>query len=212
MHRCGAAAWASVSHVICAIGFAPHPPLLIPEVASGAAVELDDLRESCDGVVRELVESSDELLIVGSAQGVGIGEWLAARHQSTYTVRTMAAEQHPADIADALADAQKSAHHVAVLAMGDGAACRSEKAPGYLDERSFEFDDSIATALQQADATALSAIDVDLARQLLAAGRTVWPAIGRVVSADAREWTGDLCFRADPYGVSYFVALWRPGG
>lgn len=212
MHRCGAAAWASVSHVICAIGFAPHPPLLIPEVASGAAVELDDLRASCDGVVRELVESSDELLIVGSAQGVGIGEWLAARHQSAHTVRTMAAEQHPEDIDDALADAQKSALQVAVLAMGDGAACRSEKAPGYMDERSFEFDDSIATALQQADATALSGIDVDLARQLMAAGRTVWPAIGRVVNADAREWTGDLRFRTDPYGVSYFVALWRPGG
>ena len=117
MHRCGAAAWASVSHVICAIGFAPHPPLLIPEVASGAAVELDDLRESCDGVVRELVESSDELLIVGSAQGsVSASGWRRAiKHPRS---GTMAAEQHPADIADALADAQKSAHHVAVLAMG----------------------------------------------------------------------------------------------
>ncbi len=50
-----------VSAAVC-----PHPPLLVPEVASGAASELDDLRAACLAAIEHLA-AADRLLVVGSA-------------------------------------------------------------------------------------------------------------------------------------------------
>jgi hypothetical protein len=50
-----------VSAAVC-----PHPPLLVPEVASGAASELDDLRAACLAAMEHLA-AADRLLVVGSA-------------------------------------------------------------------------------------------------------------------------------------------------
>jgi hypothetical protein len=55
-----------VSAAVC-----PHPPLLVPEVASGAAPELDDLRAACLTAIDHL-SAADRLLIVGSASATGI--------------------------------------------------------------------------------------------------------------------------------------------
>jgi hypothetical protein len=50
-----------VSAAVC-----PHPPLLVPEVASGAASELDDLRAACLAAIEPL-SAAQSLLVVGSA-------------------------------------------------------------------------------------------------------------------------------------------------
>ncbi|MEV0289049.1 class III extradiol dioxygenase subunit B-like domain-containing protein [Kribbella sp. NPDC050820] len=50
-----------VSAAVC-----PHPPLLVPEVASGAAGELDDLRAACLTAIEQLA-AADRLLVLGSA-------------------------------------------------------------------------------------------------------------------------------------------------
>lgn len=53
-----------VAAVVC-----PHPPLLIPEIAAGAAFELDDLRAACDeAVVSLLTADPGGVLIVGSGE------------------------------------------------------------------------------------------------------------------------------------------------
>ncbi|MFG1820461.1 class III extradiol dioxygenase subunit B-like domain-containing protein [Kribbella sp. NPDC049174] len=49
-----------VSAAVC-----PHPPLLVPEVASGAAGDLDDLRAACLSAIDHL-SAADRLLVVGS--------------------------------------------------------------------------------------------------------------------------------------------------
>ncbi|TDD15835.1 hypothetical protein E1218_30830 [Kribbella turkmenica] len=49
-----------VSAAVC-----PHPPLLVPEIASGAAPELDDLRAKCLSAVEHL-SVADRLLVLGS--------------------------------------------------------------------------------------------------------------------------------------------------
>lgn len=47
----------------------PHPPLLVPELAAGAAAELDGLRAACDAAVRRLLRANpDRLIAVGSGQ------------------------------------------------------------------------------------------------------------------------------------------------
>jgi hypothetical protein len=42
----------------------PHPPALVPELASGAAHELDDLRAACDEAVARLLAARPRLLVI----------------------------------------------------------------------------------------------------------------------------------------------------
>ncbi|MFF2652793.1 class III extradiol dioxygenase subunit B-like domain-containing protein [Streptomyces sp. NPDC058045] len=95
---------------------------------------------------------------------------------------------------------------LALLVMGDGSACRSVKAPGYLDERAAGFDAAAARALGAADTEALAAMDPELAYELRAAGRAPW----QVLAGAARNagLTGRLLLDEAPYGVGYFVATW----
>lgn len=54
---------------LVAAAVCPHPPLLVPEVAAGAAGELDGLRAACDLAVRRLASAhSDRLITVGSGR------------------------------------------------------------------------------------------------------------------------------------------------
>lgn len=95
---------------------------------------------------------------------------------------------------------------VALLVMGDASACRTLKAPGYLDERAAAFDAEVARALATADATALAALDETLATELQAAGRACWQLLAG--AADGAGLGGNLLHEAAPYGVGYFVATW----
>ncbi len=53
---------------LVAAAVCPNPPLLVPDVASGAASELDELREACDRAVDTLFAASPDLItIVGGA-------------------------------------------------------------------------------------------------------------------------------------------------
>ncbi|MEJ3743499.1 class III extradiol dioxygenase subunit B-like domain-containing protein [Actinomycetes bacterium KLBMP 9797] len=54
---------------LVAAAVCPHPPLIVPEVATGAAAELDDLRVACEGAVRRLAGSGAATLVV-----LGAGE------------------------------------------------------------------------------------------------------------------------------------------
>lgn len=51
-----------VAAVVC-----PHPPLLVPELAAGAAGELDALRAACDTALEALADGRpDEVVVVGA--------------------------------------------------------------------------------------------------------------------------------------------------
>ena len=55
---------------LVAAAVCPHPPVLVPEVASGAAPELDDLRAACDRAVAEVLKSgADRILVLGIRRG-----------------------------------------------------------------------------------------------------------------------------------------------
>jgi hypothetical protein len=97
---------------------------------------------------------------------------------------------------------------VALLCMGDGSARRTEKAPGWLDQRAEPFDRSVAAALRQGDPAALHELDDGLARELLAAGRASWQVLAG--AAAERRWHGRLDYDEAPFGVAYFVAGWTP--
>ncbi|MCZ2821155.1 hypothetical protein O2V63_12500 [Modestobacter sp. VKM Ac-2977] len=110
----------------------------------------------------------------------------------------------PADLAAALADLPGP---VGVLAMGDGSARRTEKAPGAFDAAAGPFDAAVAAALRTGDTTALAALDPAAARRLLAAGTPVWRAVGAALSG--RVVTAELHHDDAPFGVGYPVATWQ---
>ncbi|MGP9018155.1 class III extradiol dioxygenase subunit B-like domain-containing protein [Streptomyces sp. BR1] len=122
-------------------------------------------------------------------EGLGVGEPLEA-------VRCATAGRELGGRAD----------RVALLVMGDGSACRTLKAPGYLDERAAAFDEGVANALGAADTRALMALDTELAYELKAAGRAPWQVLAG--AAEGADLAGRLLYDDAPYGVGYFVAVW----
>lgn len=52
--------------VISAVAFCPHPPLLVPAVAAGAADDLDGLRQASLRAIGALVATGDQLVLLGS--------------------------------------------------------------------------------------------------------------------------------------------------
>lgn len=246
--------------MLVAAAVTPCPPLLVPEVAAGAAPELDALRAACADAVGLLAASRPDLLVaVGPAAssgshafpagsrggfrpyGVDLGVRLGKAPEdagkgaeaaedapggpgalppslavAAWLLRGWAAapvrglgvgeELAPEGCAAAGREAAGSAGRVALLVVGDGSACRTVKAPGYLDERAEDFDAAAAAALGAADTAALTALDPALARDLRVAGRAPWQVLAGA-ARDARL-TGELLYEAAPYGVGYFVAAW----
>jgi hypothetical protein len=93
-----------------------------------------------------------------------------------------------------------------VLAMGDGSARRTVKAPGYLDDAAEPFDAAVARALATGDAEALARIDVAEGDRLLAAGAATWRAVGAALRG--RDVLASLHLDVAPFGVGYLVAHW----
>ncbi|MCO6006382.1 hypothetical protein NE236_15445 [Actinoallomurus purpureus] len=218
-----------ISAAVC-----PHPPLLVPEVANGAAAELDGLRAACGEAVRRL-GAADRLIVVGSGPhaldfgagaagtlrpygvdltfGAGepvlplsltIGRWLLGDRPAVF--RSVAEDTPTAECLRIGADLAALPGTAALLVMGDGSARRTQAAPGYLDPRAAAFDTTAATALAVADGAALAGLDPALATELWAAGRASW----QVLAGAAGDGRFDAALLADvaPYGVGYFVASW----
>jgi hypothetical protein len=273
--------------MLVAAAVCPCPPLLVPDVAAGAAAELDALRAACADAVGVLAASRPErLVVIGPAerpgrgvfaQGAGgsfrpfgvpldvtLGEppvrlpervspvppavggpqdtrppgdvtppqdvtlpedvppaederplppslavaaWLlrgwSAAPVEGLGVGERLEQERCATTGRAVAG---SAGRVALLVMGDGSACRTVKAPGYLDERAEPFDAAVAAALGDADIRALAALDPELAQSLKAAGRAPWQVLAG--AAEGAGLGGELLYETSPYGVAYFVASW----
>lgn len=58
--------------MLCASAVCPHPPLLVPEVAAGAAPELDELRGACvEALEAGLATGPDRVVLVGAGDRTG---------------------------------------------------------------------------------------------------------------------------------------------
>ncbi|MFI1864458.1 hypothetical protein [Streptomyces jumonjinensis] len=234
--------------MLVAAAVCPCPPLLVPEVAAGAAPELDRARAACADAVGVLAASRPGLLVVigpaeeqgrgvhhagavGSFQGFGVAAdvrlgtgraqdrplppslavaaWLLERAQwAACPVEGLGVGEELAPEAALAAGRELGdrAGRVALLVMGDGSACRTVKAPGYLDERAAGFDALAAAALGNADTAALTALDASLAYELKAAGRAPWQVLAG--AAEGAGLAGRLLYEDAPYGVGYFAAAW----
>ena len=285
--------------MLVAAAVCPCPPLLVPEVAAGAAPELDTARAACADALGVLAAARPDLLVIvgpaeqsgrgvhaegtrgsfrgfgvdvdvrlgaggaggvgvgpGAAGGVGVGvgpgadggEGVGVRPGADGAVGVDAGpgadhgdDEEPRPLPPSLAVAAwllertgwsdapieglgvgepleperciqtgrgiaGRAERVALLVMGDASACRTLKAPGYLDERAAPFDAEVARALGAADVAALRALDAELAYELKASGRAPWQILAG--AAEGAGLGGSLLYEDAPYGVGYVVAAW----
>ncbi|MFK4102604.1 class III extradiol dioxygenase subunit B-like domain-containing protein [Streptomyces sp. NPDC019531] len=234
--------------MLVAAAVCPCPPLLVPEVAAGAAPELDAARAACTDALGVLAAARPELLVVvgpaersgrgvlpegtrGSFRGFGVdldvrlGRDAESERELPASLAVAAWLLDRTDWSDAPIEGlgvgepleperciqtgrgiAARAERVALLVMGDASACRTLKAPGYLDERAAPFDAAVARALGGADVAALQSLDAELAYELKASGRACWQVLAG--AAEGVGLGGSLLYEDAPYGVGYMVATW----
>ena len=204
---------------VLAAAVCPMTPLLFRHL-SGQADPLAELRDAAVTAVRDATAGADEVVVLAPIGGrEAPGDWRDPSHSGPVhgEPRSLAEQvgRHLLALADCtlpvtcvevpgLVAAPQDAN-VALLVLGDGAAARRDGAPGYIDERSFAYDDHLAALLGDGDGTGLTQLDEKLGAELLATGRLSFPVLGSLMPrADA-----ELRWRGDPLGLTYFVALWR---
>ncbi|MEU1481180.1 class III extradiol dioxygenase subunit B-like domain-containing protein [Streptomyces sp. NPDC005760] len=234
--------------MLVAAAVCPCPPLLVPEVAAGAAPELDAARAACTDALGVLAAARPDLLVVvgpadrsgrgvlpegtrGSFRGFGVdldvrlgrdaeserelpaslavAAWLLERTGwSDAPIEGLGVGEplEPERCIQTGRDIAVRAERVALLVMGDASACRTLKAPGYLDERAAPFDAEVARALGAADVAALQSLDAESAYELKASGRACWQVLAG--AAEGAGLGGSLLYEDAPYGVGYMVATW----
>ncbi|MEU6092150.1 class III extradiol dioxygenase subunit B-like domain-containing protein [Streptomyces sp. NPDC047085] len=236
--------------MLVAAAVCPCPPLLVPELAAGAAPELDAARAACTDALGVLAAARpDQLVVVGPAEPSGrgwhpqgtpgsfrgfgvdvdvrlgtptgavpdrelptslaVGAWLLQRTgwaDAPIEGLGVGEPLAPERCVEVGREIAARAGRVAMLVMGDASACRTLKAPGYLDERAEPFDAQVARALEAADVAAVAALDAELAYELKAAGRAPWQVLAG--AAEGANLGGALLYDDAPYGVGYLVATW----
>ena len=214
--------------MLVAAAVCPHPPLLVPTVAAGAASELAALRDRCTDALATVTAASPTVIYVvgidSSPRATSFAPWgapvdvdvpeplplslLVGAWLTRGTVRSFVAVDADLDADECASlgrELAESSDRVAFVVMGDGSARHSEKAPGYLDARAAPYDDRVAAAFGGADVDALLALDPQLSRDLLVAGRAPWQVLAG--AADGRAWSAVASVEM-PYGVAYHVASW----
>ena len=111
-----------------------------------------------------------------------------------------------------LIDCGFTGRHVArasgTLVVANGTACRSEKAPGHLDERCFDYDREIEDALRSGCPQRLRTLDESLGQELWAYDV---PALRRLGEQVVGPVTAEVDYADDPFGVQYWVVRWTCG-
>jgi hypothetical protein len=184
----------------------PPVPALLPSYL-GRTDPVTELRNACRKAVTWLVEGgvspvsalADAPDRAARLRGVEVPLGLRVARALLDEVQYRQEIQH----IDAPTDSDRR-----LLVLANGSGCRSEKAPGHLDPRSFAFDERIETALAEGDSAALAGLDAGLGRDLLATGIEPLRQLGAMRLDVA---TADLLYADDPYGVRYWVTTWLCG-
>lgn len=226
--------------MITGVAFCPGPPVLVPEVAQGAAAELDDLRTVCRDAIRRAARPGVQVVVVGAGES-------SVRHASSargslagfgvdLVVPLGSDAPGPVELPPALTVGAWLLRDA--LGPGSGAIGWSVAAEPDLV---FDPDDRPTALVVMGDGSArrslkapghlddrAAAFDATIAAILgdgdaaslagvdLALARELLvegaPAWHAAAGRLEGEWDAELLYDAAPYGVGYFVATWTPRG
>ena len=151
----------------------PGALALLPQYA-GLEDPVAELRAACLGAVAWL---GSDVTVLADPQGERVA-------------------LHLLDVTDRVGD------EPSYLVVGNGSACRSEKAPGHLDERSFAFDDALREALTSSRHPDWPSRELE--RDLIGC----LDGIRRLDELPDRTLVS-IDYDDDPYGVQYWVLRWQ---
>jgi hypothetical protein len=160
---------------------APPVPALLP-AHSSLADPVAELRDACLAAMAWLGPEAE--VVADDDQARRVGEWLLGPGRPP---RPPVGGAGPG-----------------LLVMANGSACRSERAPGHLDERAAAFDEELGAALAAGDTAALARLDLALGDELLASGLRGLAGLSGMRVAEATVDHAD-----DPFGVMYWVVRWQ---
>jgi hypothetical protein len=223
-----------------AIAFCPQPPLLVPELAAGAAAELDGLRAACRAAVERLLTSGpDRIVVLGPGPRTLRYPEGSTGTLAGYGVPVLASLGLPTGAAPALPPALTLGGlllgHPGVPCAGQAVAADADPAevagtltrPGTgllvmadgsarRSEQAPGYVDPRAGGFDTAVAAALAGGDAALLAALDPVLGAELLAVGvpawRVAghAAAGLDLEADLLYESAPYGVGYFVASWIP--
>jgi hypothetical protein len=136
-----------------------------------------------------------------------VADLRAACHEAVGSLGTdvtvLADEQGARVAAHLLASTTRTGEEPSYLVVGNGSACRTEKAPGHLDPRAEGYDADLARRLKEGRPEAFATIERDLSREL-------WASVDGIVGlAGLPDLTlVSVDYDDDPYGVQYWVMRW----
>lgn len=138
---------------------------------------------------------------------IGLGAFLLdqAGYRGRRVLQEVAEQEMTATCAELGEAIGTEAERVGLLAMGDGSARRSRRAPGDFDERAAEFDAGVEQALRRCDLDALFAISPALASDLMATGRPAWHVLAGAMQPTASAT--EVLYTGAPLGVTYMVVF-----
>ncbi|WP_286955488.1 MULTISPECIES: hypothetical protein [Arsenicicoccus] len=208
--------------MIAAAAICPQPAGLLREYRS-TADPFASLRETCREAVSLVLGAEPRRLVV-----VGAGPGPEARHTTRDPLSVRVAREllegldapsvqevvvAPDETRDAAACLGRQLCELpgdtALLVIADGSARRGVKAPGYLDERAFAYDDRWRAALRDGDVDELRALEPELAADLLARGRAPLQVLAGAVGESRVQST--VLLDEDRWGVAYLVGVWSCG-
>jgi hypothetical protein len=146
---------------------------LLPEYA-GLEDPVADLRAAC---VRAVGWLGEDVTVLASPQGRRVADHL-------------------------LAATSRSGSGRSYLAVGNGSAKRTEKAPGHVDDRAVPFDAALGEALVTGS---LGEVDLCVSAELWADT----DAIAELATVLPPGLAATVDLEADPFGVQYWVARWE---
>ena len=169
----------------------PGVPALLPAYAS-LVDPIPELRAACREALTWLAEPGVPIVLHCTRPSQRLAEHLIAEAGAV-------AEHHVLPPLSENLDA--------VLVVGNGSACRTEKAPGFLDNRAAAFDAALGAALKTPDPAALTNLDRSLARELRADTESIhWLGEDDVLTPSHRA---TVLYDDDPFGVQYWVIRWE---
>ena len=177
----------------------PSALVLLPGYA-GLVDPVPELREACHEAVAGLVAGGPAAVAVAAsparrdnvARGVPGSPGLRVARQLLAEVGWAGATVDPAP-------------DVPLLVVGNGSACRSERAPGHLDARAAGFDRALGAALAAGEREALAAVDAAVAEELWCHDVAAFHRLAELLPPGP---AAEVRYDADPFGVQYWVMSW----
>jgi hypothetical protein len=177
----------------------PGVPALLPEYA-GEVDPVAELRAACRSAVADLVSPRPRrvLVVATGPRAADVARGVATSSGVRVARHLLAGAGHAGEIVEG---ARQVRSGDALLFVASGSACRSEKAPGHLDDRGPELDAALDQTVRDGVAPP---DDEPLAEELWCFDLPVFRRLHALVAGPA-----EVRCSCDPYGVAYWVATWR---